>query len=187
MSNSGKRFTSAGTDIEEVKRRNAQSGLSYNDVYRALTSGTDPQQVKEEIAAEAGPFPSGNKAQLGKTVAGTNIAEVKAQNMQAGNGKGAAFGASSQMEEFGSEASFSSSNKAQLGKTVAGTNIAEVKAQNMQAGNGSSAGFSSSSQMEELGSEASFSSSNKAQLGKTVAGTDIAKVKRQNANPSSES
>lgn len=185
MSNSGKRFTSAGTDIEEVKRRNAQSA-SYNDVFRALTSGTDPQKVKEEIAAEAGPFPSGNKVQLGKTVAGTNIAEVKSQNMQAGNGKAAAFSSSSQMEEFGSEASFSSS-KAQLGKTVAGTNIAEVKAQNMQAGNGKSAGFSSSSQMEEFGSEATFSSSKKAQLGKTVAGTNIAEVKRQNANPSSES
>ena len=130
MKNSGKRFTSAGTDIEEVKARNAQSGLSYNQVFESLASGTNPQKVKEEIAAEAGPFPSTNKVQLGKTAAGTDIAEVKAQNMQAGNGKSAGFASSSQMEEFGSEASFSSSNKAQLGKTVTGTDIAEVKRQN---------------------------------------------------------
>jgi hypothetical protein len=32
----GKNFTSAGTDIEEVKRLNAQSGLSYNQVKQLL-------------------------------------------------------------------------------------------------------------------------------------------------------
>ena len=181
MTNNGKRFTSAGTDIEEVKRRNAQSGLSYNALLESLSSGTNPQKVKEEIAAEAGPFPSSNKSQLGKTVAGTDIAEVKRQNMQAGNGKSAGYSASSQMEEFGSEASFSS---AKLGKTAAGTDIAEVKRQNMQAGNGKSAGYSASSQMTEFGSEAAFK---KPQSGKTVAGTDIAEVKRQNANPSNNS
>lgn len=31
-----KKFTSAGTDIEEVKRRNAQAGLSYNEVKKIL-------------------------------------------------------------------------------------------------------------------------------------------------------
>jgi hypothetical protein len=126
MSNNGKRFTSAGTDIEEVKRRNAQSGLSYNAVLESLASGTNPQKVKEEIAAEAGPFPSANKVQLGKTAAGTDIAEVKRQNTQAGNGKSAGYSASSQVE-FGSEASF---KKPQSGKTVAGTDIAQVKRQN---------------------------------------------------------
>jgi hypothetical protein len=127
MSNNGKRFTSAGTDIEEVKRRNAQSGLSYNAVLESLASGTNPQKVKEEIAAEAGPFPSANKVQLGKTAAGTDIAEVKRQNKQAGNGKSAGFASSAQMTEFGSEASF---KKPQSGKTVAGTDIAQVKRQN---------------------------------------------------------
>ncbi|RKQ32665.1 gamma-type small acid-soluble spore protein [Oceanobacillus halophilus] len=35
-------FTVAGTDIEEVKRRNAESGLSYNEVKALLakTAGT---------------------------------------------------------------------------------------------------------------------------------------------------
>ncbi|WP_409253112.1 hypothetical protein V1502_04035 [Bacillus sp. SCS-153A] len=31
-----KKFTTAGTDIEEVKRRNAQSGLSYNEVKQLM-------------------------------------------------------------------------------------------------------------------------------------------------------
>jgi hypothetical protein len=33
----GKKLTSAGTDIEEVKRLNAQSGLSYNQVKQLLS------------------------------------------------------------------------------------------------------------------------------------------------------
>ncbi|MBM7655078.1 hypothetical protein [Neobacillus cucumis] len=32
MSSSQKRFTKVGTDIEEVKRLNSQSGLSYNEI-----------------------------------------------------------------------------------------------------------------------------------------------------------
>ena len=32
----GKKRTAAGTDIEEVKRLNAQSGLSYNQVKQLL-------------------------------------------------------------------------------------------------------------------------------------------------------
>jgi hypothetical protein len=32
-----KKFTVAGTDIEEVKRLNQQSGLSYNQVKQLLT------------------------------------------------------------------------------------------------------------------------------------------------------
>ncbi|EKN65796.1 hypothetical protein BABA_18577 [Neobacillus bataviensis LMG 21833] len=31
-----KRFTKVGTDIEEVKRLNSQSGLSYNEVKKLL-------------------------------------------------------------------------------------------------------------------------------------------------------
>lgn len=31
-----KKYTAAGTDIEEVKRLNSQSGLSYNEVKRML-------------------------------------------------------------------------------------------------------------------------------------------------------
>ncbi|MDN3018778.1 hypothetical protein V7161_22640 [Neobacillus drentensis] len=36
MTLNSKRFTAAGTDIEEVKRLNAQSGLSYNEVKQLL-------------------------------------------------------------------------------------------------------------------------------------------------------
>jgi hypothetical protein len=32
-----KNFTVAGTDIDEVKRLNSQSGLSYNEVKRRLS------------------------------------------------------------------------------------------------------------------------------------------------------
>lgn len=32
----GKKYTKAGTDIEEVKRLNAASGLSYNEVKKLL-------------------------------------------------------------------------------------------------------------------------------------------------------
>ncbi|PLS01538.1 hypothetical protein [Neobacillus cucumis] len=32
MSSTQKRYTNVGTDIEEVKRLNTQSGLSYNEV-----------------------------------------------------------------------------------------------------------------------------------------------------------
>ncbi|MBT2656213.1 hypothetical protein J7E81_13415 [Bacillus sp. ISL-18] len=32
MSSKQKRYTNVGTDIEEVKRLNSQSGLSYNEV-----------------------------------------------------------------------------------------------------------------------------------------------------------
>lgn len=32
----GKNYTAAGTDIDEVKRLNAQSGLSYNQVKQLL-------------------------------------------------------------------------------------------------------------------------------------------------------
>lgn len=51
-----KKFTVAGTDIEEVKRKNAESGLSYNEVKALLAqtggrgtakfSDTDPEDVK---------------------------------------------------------------------------------------------------------------------------------------------
>jgi hypothetical protein len=32
-----KKFTASGTDIEEVKRLNSQSGLSYNQVKQLIT------------------------------------------------------------------------------------------------------------------------------------------------------
>ncbi|MGF2615003.1 hypothetical protein ACQUWN_05250 [Rossellomorea aquimaris] len=32
----GKKYTSSGTDVDEVKRLNAQSGLSYNQVKQLL-------------------------------------------------------------------------------------------------------------------------------------------------------
>jgi hypothetical protein len=36
MKNAGKKLTVVGTDIEEVKRLNSQSGLSYNQVKQLL-------------------------------------------------------------------------------------------------------------------------------------------------------
>lgn len=35
-----KRYTKVGTDIEEVKRLNSQSGLSYNEVKKLLAKDT---------------------------------------------------------------------------------------------------------------------------------------------------
>ncbi|KOP79497.1 hypothetical protein AMS59_07030 [Lysinibacillus sp. FJAT-14745] len=52
-------FTSAGTNINEVKRNNAEGGLSYNEVKKLLAqrggggteiySDTDVEEVKQEI------------------------------------------------------------------------------------------------------------------------------------------
>ena len=52
-------FTSAGTDINEVKRQNAEGGLSYNEVKKLLAqrggvgtgiySDTDVEEVKQQI------------------------------------------------------------------------------------------------------------------------------------------
>ena len=78
--NNNKRFTSAGTDIEEVKKRNAQVGQDYSN--QTSSYETDPQKVKEEIAQEAGPFPSSSQSSAGKTATGTDIAEVKRQNQK---------------------------------------------------------------------------------------------------------
>lgn len=51
-----KKFTEAGTDIEEVKQQNANSGLTYNEVKEILArtggkgtaqySDTDPEQIR---------------------------------------------------------------------------------------------------------------------------------------------
>lgn len=38
MHSNRKRYTVVGTDIEEVKRLNSQSGLSYNEVKRLLAN-----------------------------------------------------------------------------------------------------------------------------------------------------
>ncbi|MGE7953799.1 gamma-type small acid-soluble spore protein [Lysinibacillus xylanilyticus] len=52
-------FTSVGTDIDEVKRKNAEAGLSYNEVKKllaqsggvdtAMYSDTDKEEVKQQI------------------------------------------------------------------------------------------------------------------------------------------
>ncbi|MGE7929998.1 gamma-type small acid-soluble spore protein [Lysinibacillus xylanilyticus] len=52
-------FTSAGTNINEVKRKNAEGGLSYNEVKKLLAqsggagteiySDTDVEEVKQQI------------------------------------------------------------------------------------------------------------------------------------------
>jgi hypothetical protein len=54
-----RRLTIAGTDIEETKRKNAESGLSYNEVKALLAqtggygtanySDTDTNEVKRQI------------------------------------------------------------------------------------------------------------------------------------------
>ena len=54
-----RKYTVAGTDIDEVKRQNAQSGMSYNEVKRmmehnesidtASLSNTNIEQVREDI------------------------------------------------------------------------------------------------------------------------------------------
>ncbi|ALC90614.1 hypothetical protein AM500_13070 [Bacillus sp. FJAT-18017] len=59
MDQNQKNVTSVGTDIEEVKRLNAQSGLSYNEVKELLAkiggqgtaaySNTDVEEVKRQI------------------------------------------------------------------------------------------------------------------------------------------
>ncbi|MDZ5473832.1 hypothetical protein SM124_19105 [Bacillus sp. 31A1R] len=43
-----KRYTVAGTDVEEVKRLNANSGLSYNEVKKILANRMLSQQHKEK-------------------------------------------------------------------------------------------------------------------------------------------
>lgn len=72
MANNNKRFTQTGTDIEEVKRQNAQGKSSS-------TFGTNPQKVREEIAQE-GDFATPNSQPNptpAKTPAGTNIQQVR--------------------------------------------------------------------------------------------------------------
>lgn len=71
MANNNEQFTQSGTDINEVKRQNAQGNRS--------TSGTNPQKVREEIAKEGGfGYQSFSQpSQAGKTAAGTNIQQVK--------------------------------------------------------------------------------------------------------------
>ncbi|RHW34796.1 gamma-type small acid-soluble spore protein [Lysinibacillus yapensis] len=53
------------------------------------SSGTDIQQVREEIAQESAPFSVQNQQQgsAGKTMAGTDVAAVRRQNQQAEQGK----------------------------------------------------------------------------------------------------
>lgn len=48
----GKKYTKAGTDIEEVKRLNASSGSSYNEML-AILGQASRKKPKEEFAAES--------------------------------------------------------------------------------------------------------------------------------------
>ncbi|HSU79881.1 MAG TPA: gamma-type small acid-soluble spore protein [Candidatus Angelobacter sp.] len=61
--NQPKNVTEVGTDIEEVKRKNANSGLSYNEAKALIAretggygtakySNTDPEEVRREIAGD---------------------------------------------------------------------------------------------------------------------------------------
>ena len=57
--NNDRKLTVAGTDIEETKRKNADSGLSYNEVKALLAqtgghgtakySDTDTEEIKRQI------------------------------------------------------------------------------------------------------------------------------------------
>lgn len=57
--NNEQQFTSVGTDINEVKRKNAESGLSYNEVKELLAkrggqgtavySDTNVEEVRQQI------------------------------------------------------------------------------------------------------------------------------------------
>ena len=57
--NNKQKYTSAGTNIDEVKRKNAASGMSYNEVKEmlaetggygtAMFSDTNPAEVKNKI------------------------------------------------------------------------------------------------------------------------------------------
>jgi hypothetical protein len=60
MNNNGEgNFTSSGTDIDEVKRKNAESGMSYNEIKAmiaktdgkgtAMYSDTNSEEVKNNI------------------------------------------------------------------------------------------------------------------------------------------
>ncbi|RLL47736.1 gamma-type small acid-soluble spore protein [Oceanobacillus piezotolerans] len=55
MDNSPKNsYTAAGTDIEEVKKKNANSGMSYNEVksFLAMTSGGAGTSIYSDTNAE---------------------------------------------------------------------------------------------------------------------------------------
>ena len=43
----GKKYTKAGTDIDEVKRLNAASGLSYNEVKTLLAQTSEVKKINE--------------------------------------------------------------------------------------------------------------------------------------------
>jgi gamma type small acid-soluble spore protein len=127
MNNNGKSFSQSGTDINEVKRQNAQAGngQGFSTPSAGVTpAGTDIQKVREEIAAESAPFaqpaPASQSSQpfTGKTASGTNIQKVR--------------------EEIAAEsAPFAQPfSQPSMGKTVAGTDIQEVKRQNQQAEQG---------------------------------------------------
>ena len=61
MSNDDKKlFTSAGTDINEVKRKNAASGMSYREVMEMLVQQNNYANNKEEISKEIIPQKKNN-------------------------------------------------------------------------------------------------------------------------------
>ena len=59
---SEKLFTSAGTDINEVKRKNAASGMSYKEVLEMLVQKNQyPKNNIEEFSKEINPQKFDNK------------------------------------------------------------------------------------------------------------------------------
>ena len=45
MTNNQENFTKSGTNIDEVKRKNDQSGLTYNEVKMLLANASKNQEV----------------------------------------------------------------------------------------------------------------------------------------------
>lgn len=48
-----KKFTEVGTDIEEVKRQNANSGMSYNEVKASLAKMARDKSSSRDIMGQA--------------------------------------------------------------------------------------------------------------------------------------
>ena len=48
MTNNQENFTKSGTNIDEVKRKNDQSGLTYNEVKMLLANASKNQEVTNQ-------------------------------------------------------------------------------------------------------------------------------------------
>ncbi|HWI49725.1 MAG TPA: hypothetical protein VNU45_16050 [Rummeliibacillus sp.] len=72
---SGKKFTSVGTDIEEVKRQNAESGPTFNEMKEIIANS--------DVGTPTIDVPDINEPKK-YTWTGTDINEVKRLNAESG-------------------------------------------------------------------------------------------------------